>query len=69
MYGWMLSGESCPSSPRHVIEWMSKKSPLRLAWMMVASGALAVMMSSVFPRYGYSATTASRCIGKVTNYG
>jgi hypothetical protein len=40
-----------------------------IGWMMVASGALAVMLSSVFPRYGYSATTASRCIGKVTNYG
>jgi hypothetical protein len=29
-----------------------------IGWMMVASGALAVMLSSVFPRHGYRATTA-----------
>jgi ABC-type Mn2+/Zn2+ transport system permease subunit len=29
-----------------------------IGWMMVASGALAVMLSSVFPRHVYRATTA-----------
>jgi hypothetical protein len=38
-----------------------------IGWMMVASGALGVMLSSIFRRYGYSATTAGRW--KVTNYG
>jgi hypothetical protein len=34
-----------------------------IGWMMVASGALAVMLSSVFPRYGYRATTAGLVLG------
>ena len=29
-----------------------------IGWMMVASGALAVMLSSLFSRYGYRAATA-----------
>jgi hypothetical protein len=29
-----------------------------IGWMMVASGALAVMLSSLFTRHGYRATTA-----------
>jgi hypothetical protein len=29
-----------------------------IGWMMVASGALAVMLSSVFPRHGYRTTSA-----------
>jgi hypothetical protein len=29
-----------------------------IGWMMVASGALAVMLSSLFSRHGYRATTA-----------
>jgi uncharacterized membrane protein len=29
-----------------------------IGWMMVASGALAIMVSSVFSRHGYTATTA-----------
>ena len=29
-----------------------------IGWMMVASGDLAVMLSSVVPRHGYRATTA-----------
>jgi hypothetical protein len=29
-----------------------------IGWMMVACGGLAVMLSSVFPRHGYRATTA-----------
>ena len=29
-----------------------------IGWMMVASGALAMMLSSVFPRHGYKATSA-----------
>jgi hypothetical protein len=29
-----------------------------IGWMMVASGALGVMLSSLFPRHGYRATTA-----------
>jgi hypothetical protein len=37
-----------------------------IGWMMVASGALAVMLSSVFPRFEYRATSAGlilRCVG------
>jgi hypothetical protein len=29
-----------------------------IGWMMVASGALAVMLSSLFSRHGYRSTTA-----------
>jgi hypothetical protein len=34
-----------------------------VGWMMVASGALAVMLSSVFSRHGYKATTAGLIFG------
>ena len=34
-----------------------------IGWMMVASGALAVMLSSIFPRHGYRATTAGLALG------
>ena len=34
-----------------------------IGWMMVASGALAVMLSSVFTRRGYRATTAGLVLG------
>jgi hypothetical protein len=34
-----------------------------IGWMMVASGALAVMLSSIFPRYGYRATSAGLVLG------
>jgi hypothetical protein len=34
-----------------------------IGWMMVASGALAVILSSVFPRRGYRATTAGLVLG------
>ena len=34
-----------------------------IGWMMVASGALAVMLSSFFPRFGYRATSAGLILG------
>jgi hypothetical protein len=34
-----------------------------IGWMMVASGALAVALSSVFARHGYRATTAGLILG------
>ena len=34
-----------------------------IGWMMVASGALAMMLSSIFPRFGYRATSAGLILG------
>jgi hypothetical protein len=34
-----------------------------IGWMMVATGALAVMLSSIVPRYGYRATSAGLMLG------
>jgi hypothetical protein len=34
-----------------------------VGWALVASGALAVMLSSIFPRHGYRTTTAGLVLG------
>jgi hypothetical protein len=36
-----------------------------IGWLLVASGVLAVMLSSVFSRHGYKATTAGLLLGFV----
>jgi hypothetical protein len=34
-----------------------------IGWLLVTSGGLAVMLSSIFPRYGYRATSAGLLLG------
>ena len=40
-----------------------KEIAAAIGWRMLAIGALAVMLSSVFSRYGYKATTAGLILG------